>query len=309
MRSATPTFSGSMVALVTPFRDGAIDWDAFSEIIERQIAAGSSGLVPCGSTGEAATLSHEEHASVVRFVVERARDRVPVVAGAGSNSTSEAIELTSAARDAGAAGALLISPYYNKPTQEGLVRHYLAIAEAVKLPLILYNIPARTSSRIEAATIARLAEHPRIVGLKESDTLDHTLDVFHLAGDRLEVYAGDDAVTFSLMALGGTGVISTIGNVVPREMADLAAACAAGKWERARGLQLRLMPLIRACFTETNPIPIKHAVALLGLCRDEVRLPLVPLTDGAKRDQLARALTDIGALRPQAARAGAGDRR
>jgi 4-hydroxy-tetrahydrodipicolinate synthase len=309
MRSATPTFSGSMVALVTPFRDGAIDWDAFTAIIERQIAGGSSGLVPCGSTGEAATLSHEEHAQVVRFVVEQARDRVPVIAGAGSNSTSEAIELTRAARQAGAAGALLISPYYNKPTQEGLVRHYLAIAEAVRLPLILYNIPGRTSSRIEAETIARLAEHPRIVGLKESDSLDHALDVFHLAGDRLEIYAGDDAVTFSLMALGGTGVISTIGNLVPREMADLAAACGRGEWKRARGLQLRLIPLIRACFTETNPIPIKHAVSLLGLCRDELRLPLVPLTDAARREQLARALTEIGALASHGARAGAAERR
>ena len=296
MASTKPMFSGSLVAVVTPFRDGAVDWDAFEKIIERQIDAGSSGLVPCGSTGEAATLSHSEHAEVVRFVVDRARDRVPVIAGTGSNSTTEAIELTRAAQDAGAAGALLISPYYNRPTQEGLVRHYLAIADAVRLPLVVYNIPIRTSSRIEASTIARLAQHPRIVGLKESDTLDHMLDVFHLAGDDIEVYAGDDAVTFSVMALGGTGVISTIGNLVPREMADLAAACARGEWEQARRMQLRLMPLVRACFTETNPIPVKHACARLGLCRDELRLPLVPLTDDAKREQLARALTELGAL-------------
>ncbi|MBI3769228.1 MAG: 4-hydroxy-tetrahydrodipicolinate synthase [Deltaproteobacteria bacterium] len=292
-----PRFTGSMVALLTPFRDGAIDWQAFGTMIEAQIAGGSAALVPCGSTGEAATLSHDEHAEVIRFVVERAGGRVPVIAGAGSNSTAEAIRLTTGAKRAGAAAALLISPYYNKPTQEGLGRHYLAIADAVDLPLILYNIPGRTASRIEAATIARIAEHPNVVGLKESDALDHTLDVFHLAGDRLAIYAGDDAVTLSLMALGGAGVITTIGNIVPREMADLAAVCAAGDWTRARTLQFRLLPLIHACFTETNPIPIKHAAALLGLCRDELRLPLTPLTDAAKRAQLEAALRDLGRLR------------
>ena len=292
-----PRFTGSLVALLTPFRDGAIEWNAFGALIEAQIAGGSAGLVPCGSTGEAATLSHDEHAAVIRFVVERADGRVPVIAGTGSNSTAEAIRLTAEAKRAGAAGALLISPYYNKPTQDGLVRHYLAIADAIDLPLILYNIPGRTSSRIEAATIARLADHPNVVGLKESDALDHTLDVFHLAGDRLAVYAGDDAVTLSVMALGGAGVISTIANIVPREMAGLVAACAGGDWARARTLQFRLMPLIRACFTETNPIPLKHAAALLGLCRDELRLPLTPLADAAKRTQLAAALRDVGRLR------------
>jgi 4-hydroxy-tetrahydrodipicolinate synthase len=257
----------------------------------------TSALVPCGSSGEAATLTHDEHSEVVRFVVERAAGRVPVIAGTGSNATAEAIRLTTEAKRAGAAGALLISPYYNKPTQEGLVRHYLAIADAVELPLILYNIPVRTSSRIEAATIARLAEHPNVVGLKEADALDHTLDVFHLVGDRLAVYAGDDAATLTVMALGGAGVISTIGNLVPRDMADLAAACAAGDYTRARALHLRLMPLMRACFTETNPIPLKHGLALLGLCRDELRLPLVAMTDAGRRAQLAAALRDLGRLR------------
>jgi 4-hydroxy-tetrahydrodipicolinate synthase len=292
-----PHFTGSMVALLTPFRDGAIEWEAFGALIEAQIAGGSAALVPCGSTGEAATLSHDEHTEVIRFVVEHAGGRVPVIAGTGSNSTAEAVRLTAEAKRAGAAGALLISPYYNKPTQEGLVRHYLAIADAVDMPLILYNIPVRTSSRIEAATIAKLAEHPNVVGVKESDALDHTLDVFHLAGDRLAVYAGDDAVTLSVMALGGAGVISTVANIIPREMADLAAACAAGEWTRARTLQFRMLPLIRACFTETNPIPLKHAAALLGLCRDELRLPLTPLTDDAKRGQLTSALRAIGRLR------------
>ncbi len=290
-------FSGSLVALVTPFRDGAIDWEAFGTIIDAQIAAGSAALVPCGSTGEAATLSHDEHAEVVRFTVERANGRVPVIAGAGSNSTAEAIRLTTEAKRAGASGALLISPYYNKPTQEGLVRHYLAIADAVDLPLILYNIPGRTASRIEAVTIAQLAEHPNIVGLKESDALDHTIEVFERAGDRLAILAGDDSVTLSVMALGGAGVITTIGNLVPQEMVELVAACTAGNWERARTLQFRVMPLIRACFSETNPIPIKYGVSLLGLCRNELRLPLVPMSDRGRRAQLEAALRDLGRLR------------
>jgi 4-hydroxy-tetrahydrodipicolinate synthase len=190
---STGRFSGSLVALATPFRDGEIDWDAFGVMIERQIAGGSSGLVACGSSGEAATLSHEEHARVVRFTVERAAGRVPVVAGTGSNSTKEAIALTAEAARAGADAALLISPYYNRPTQEGLRRHYLAIADAVDLPLILYHIPVRTAGRIEPETIAALAEHPNVVGLKESDAgLDHVMDVFRLCGDRIADYSGDD---------------------------------------------------------------------------------------------------------------------
>jgi len=294
---ARARFSGSLVALVTPFRDGVVDWEAFGNIIEAQIAAGSSALVPCGSTGEAATLSHDEHAEVIRFTVEHANGRVPVIAGAGSNSTAEAIRLTAGAKRAGASGALLISPYYNRPTQEGLIRHYLAIADAVDLPLILYNIPVRTASRIEATTIAHLAEHPNIVGLKESDSLDHTIEVFERAGDRLAILAGDDAVTLSIMALGGAGVITTIGNLVPKEMAELVAACVAGNWERARTLQFRLMPLIRACFSETNPIPIKYGVSLLGLCLNELRLPLVPMTDTGRRTALEAVLRDLGRLR------------
>lgn len=296
MSARQPRFAGSMVALVTPFRDGAIDWEAFGAMIERQIAGGSAALVPCGSTGEAATLSHEEHTQVVRFVVERANGRVPVIAGTGSNSTAEAIRLTTEAKRAGAAAALLISPYYNRPSQAGLLLHYRAVADAVELPLILYNIPGRTASRIEAATIARLAEHPNIVGLKESDTIDHTLDVMRLAGDRLEVYAGDDAMTLAVIAHGGAGVISTIANAVPRAMADLAAAGLAGDWERGRALLFRLLPFMRACFAESNPIPLKHALALLGLCHDELRLPLAPLADPAKREALASALRALGEL-------------
>jgi 4-hydroxy-tetrahydrodipicolinate synthase len=266
-------------------------------MIERQIANGSSALVPCGSSGEAATLTHEEHAEVVRFTVEQARGRLPVIAGTGSNATAEAIRLNREAKRGGAAAALMISPYYNKPTQEGIRQHYLAIADAVELPVILYNIPGRTNSRIEADTIASLAAHPNIIGLKESDQLDHTLDVFHQVPPDFEVYSGDDSTTLSVIALGGAGVITTIGNLVPREMADLAAAALAGDFAKARAIQRKLFPLMRTCFTETNPIPLKHALALMGLCRDELRLPLVPMTHPGRREALAASLRDLGLVK------------
>lgn len=297
MATRPTRFSGSMTALATPFKDGAIDWTSFGPMIERQIAAGSSALVPCGSTGEAATLTHPEHTEVVRFVVEHARGRVPVIAGTGSNSTAEATSLTRDAQRAGAAAALMISPYYNRPTQEGIRRHYLAIADAVDLPIILYNIPGRTGSRIEAETIAALAEHPNVIGLKESDQLDHTLDVVHRMPDGFELYAGDDSTTLTVIALGGAGVITTIGNLVPREMVDLAAAALAGDLAKARAIQRTLFPLMRACFTETNPIPLKHGLALLGLCCDELRLPLVAMTDAGRRATIAAALRDLGLLK------------
>lgn len=286
-----------MVALVTPFKDGAIDWTTFGKLIERQIDGGSSALVPCGSSGEAATLTHDEHTEVVKFVVEQARGRVPVIAGTGSNATAEAIRLTREAKRAGAVGALLISPYYNRPTQEGLRRHYEGIADAAELPLILYNIPVRTGSRIEPETIAALAEHPNIIGLKESDALDHLLDVVHQVGPDFEIYAGDDSTTLTVLALGGAGVITTIGNLVPREMADLAAAGLAGDFARAREIQRRLFPLMRTCFTETNPIPLKHGMAILGLCRDELRLPLVAMTHDGRRAALRDALRGLGLLK------------
>ncbi len=286
-----------MVALATPFADGIIDWPAFGAMIERQIANGSSALVPCGSSGEAATLTHDEHTEVVRFTVEQSRGRVPVIAGTGSNATAEAIRLTREAKRVGAAAALMISPYYNRPTQEGLRLHYRAVADAVELPIILYNIPTRTGSRMEADTIAALAEHPNIIGLKESDQLDHLLDVVHQVPADFEIYSGDDSTTLTVIALGGAGVITTIGNLVPREMADLAAAALAGDLARAREIQRRLFPLMRSCFTEINPIPLKHGLALLGLCRDELRLPLVAMTDAGRRGALAASLRGLGLLK------------
>ena len=216
-------FSGSIVALVTPFRGGKVDFHALEALVEAQIAAGQKGLVPCGSTGESATLSHDEHTQVVAAVVKAARGRVAVIAGTGSNSTAEAVRLTCEAESAGASGALLISPYYNKPTQDGIFEHYRAVAKASKLPLVVYNIPGRTASTIEPATLARLAEIDTIVGVKESTgSIDRVMDTIAACGDRLAVFSGDDSLAFPIFALGGRGVISAVANVIPAEMARLA---------------------------------------------------------------------------------------
>jgi len=276
-------FSGAMTAIITPFRDSKIDYAGLEKIIEMQLANGITAIVPCGSTGESATLSHDEHVEVIRFVIKAVRGRVPVIAGTGSNSTAEAITLTRRAKDAGAAAALLISPYYNKPTQEGIFQHYKAIAEQTQLPLIIYNIPGRTGSKIEAATIARLAEVEHIVGLKEATgSLDEVQEVARLCGDRLEIYSGDDSLTLPIMAAGGQGVISVVSNLLPKQSGEVVAACACGDFPTARRLHYAMLGLIRALFLETNPIPVKAALSMMGLCRDELRLPLVPMTDGAR---------------------------
>ena len=287
-------FPGALTALITPFRDGAVDHEALERIVEQQIAGGSAGLVPCGSTGESATLSHEEHIDVVRVVVRAARGRVPVIAGTGSNSTAEATRLTAAARDAKADAALLISPYYNKPTQDGIYQHYRHIAEATRFPLIVYNIPGRTGSKIEATTLARLAELDGNIGLKEATgSLDEVQEVIRRCGDALPVYSGDDALTLPIIAVGGSGVISVVSNCVPKAWSQAVAAALHGDWAAARERHYAHLPLIRALFLETNPIPIKAAMAMLGWCRDELRLPLLPMTAGP-RDILRRALQDVG---------------
>ena len=287
-------FSGSMTALITPFRDGQIDAEALGRLIEFQIANGTSALVPCGSTGESATLTHQEHAEVVGLVVKLAKGRVPVIAGTGSNSTAEAIALTRAAKEAGASAALLISPYYNKPTQEGIYQHNKAIAEATGFPLIVYNIPARTGSKIEAPTIARLADLEPIVGLKESTgSLDEVQEVIRLCGDRIEVYSGDDALTLPIMAVGGVGVISVAANAIPKQSAEMARAALAGDWTTARRLHYDMLPFGRVLFLETNPIPIKAAMAMMGYCRDELRLPMLPMSE-APRARLRSVMQQFG---------------
>ena len=275
--------TGAMTALVTPFRAGEVDLRALGALVEEQIAAGVHALVPCGSTGEAATLTHEEHVAVVREVVRVARGRVPVIAGTGSNSTAEAIRLTRGAQDVGATAALLISPYYNKPTQEGIYRHYVAVAEATKLPLIVYNIQGRTASNITPETLGRLSRVPNIVGVKEaSGSLAQVLEIIAATGPDFAVYSGDDVLTLPIMAVGGKGVIAVGANVLPREYVELADALLGANLERARSLMHRLLPFMNAMSLEVNPIPVKTALALMGRCAEEFRLPLTCMSGPAR---------------------------
>ena len=286
-------FNGALSAIVTPFRDGEVDERALRDHIEWQIQSGIDGIVPCGSTGESATLTHSEHDRVIKITIEQTRRRVPVVAGTGSNSTAEAIRLTTAAREMGADGALMLSPYYNKPTQEGIFRHYKTIAAAVDLPIVVYNIPGRTASNIAPETFARLCEIRNIVGIKEaSGSMDQISDIRRLCGDRLTILSGDDSLVVPIMALGGKGVIATISNVMPREMHDLAAAGLAGDFARARDIHYKMMPLMRTLFIETNPIPIKQALAFMGRCANELRMPLCPMSAPAA-DRLRAAMKEL----------------
>ena len=289
-------FTGSMVALVTPFKNGQVDWPNLEALVEFHLQNGTNGIVPCGTTGESATLSHAEHDEVIRTVIKTVNKRVPVIAGTGSNSTDEAVRLTKEAERSGADGALMISPYYNRPTQEGIYQHYKKVASEVGIPLIVYNIPGRTGSKIEPETLARLAEIKNVAGVKEATgSVDQAIDVIRLCGDRLAVYSGEDSLIYSLMALGGKGVISTCANVAPKETAQLAAACLNGNWDAGRALQFKLIPLIRSLFIETNPIPVKTALALMGKCSEELRLPMTPMAEG-NLITLTAALADFGLL-------------
>ena len=271
-------FSGTFTALVTPFRNGEVDVEALEGMVEFQIQHGVSGLVPCGTTGETPAMSEAEDRVVVETVVRITNGRVPIIAGTGSNSTDMAIKYTKMAQEVGADGSLQVAPYYNKPTQEGLYRHFAAIAESTKLPLVLYNIPGRTGVTISAETMARLAEIPNIVGVKDSTlSMNMISDVIRLCGEEFDVLSGDDPMTLPLVALGGRGVISVASNVAPGAVSDMVRAVLEGEWERGRELHYELLPLFRALFVETNPIPVKTAASLLGLCSDEMRLPLVPM--------------------------------
>ena len=292
------TFQGSLVAMVTPFHEGRVDEGKLRELVDFHVAHGTDGLVPCGTTGESPTLTHEEHRRVVEIVIQQARGRIPVVAGTGSNSTAEAIELTQHAAKAGATGALLVTPYYNKPTQQGLYEHFRAIAHAVPdLPLIVYNIQGRTAVNVETETLARLAQIPNIVGVKEaSGSLDQMTAVILACGPEFTVLSGDDTLTLPLMSVGGRGVISVVGNFLAREVADVTHAALEGDWKRARDLHLKLYPVCRAMFIETNPIPVKEAMAMLGMIRAEWRLPMCPMTP-ANREKLRHALIQAGVLK------------
>jgi 4-hydroxy-tetrahydrodipicolinate synthase len=291
-------FTGSLVAMVTPFRNGEVDEAKIRELVEFHVTSGTDALVPCGTTGESPTLSHDEHKRVVELVVEAAAGRIPVVAGTGSNSTAEAIDLTRHAARAGARGALVVNPYYNKPTQEGLYRHFRAVAECAALPILVYNIQSRTAVNVETDTLARLVRDCRnIVGVKEaSGSLDQMSQVIAACGPDFAVISGDDNITLPLMAIGGAGVISVIANIVPRETAELTHAALDGDWKRARELHFRLFPLARAAFLETNPIPIKEAMAMAGMLEPEFRLPMCRMSD-ANRERLRAILKPYGLLK------------
>ena len=289
-------FRGSFVALITPFRDGEVDEPAFRSLVEWHIREGTHGLVPCGTTGESPTLSHAEHKRVVEICIETAAGRVPVIAGAGSNSTREAIELTEHAREAGADATLHVTPYYNKPTQEGLYRHFRAIADAVDLPMFIYNIPGRSIVNMSDDTMARLAEMPGVVGVK-----DATADLARVSSQRLLMgpdfiqLSGEDSTALALMAHGGHGCISVTANLAPRACAEFQSACLARDFGAALEYQDRLMPLHAALFLETSPAPVKYGASLLGLCGGELRLPLVEVSDGTK-ESVEGAMRTAGLL-------------
>lgn len=285
---------GSMTALVTPFTDGKLDLKAFEKFVEWQIAQGTQALVPCGTTGENPTLSRDEQLEVIKVAIKTANGRVPVIAGTGKNDTRETIELTKAALDLGADYALVVTPYYNKPTQEGLYRHYMAVAEAAKIPIVMYNVPGRTGVNMTAETVARCAEHERIVATKEASAdLVQAAEIHRLCGSKIAVISGEDALTFPLICQGAVGVISVTSNVVPAEMAKLCKVSAAGDLAAARALHLKLLPLMKVLFLESNPIPVKAALARMGKMAAECRLPLAPIGEGA-RVKVEGALKDLG---------------
>jgi len=274
-------FKGAIVAIVTPFKNGEVDEQALRELIEFQIESGTDGIVPCGTTGESATLSHAEHDRVIEITIDAVKKRVPVIAGTGSNSTAEAMRLTRHAHEAGADGALVVAPYYNRPTQEGLYQHYKALAESVPMPIVPYNIPSRTGVNILPETVARLAKIDNIDGVKEaSGSLKQMNEVIQLCDSTFSVLSGDDFFTLPLLTLGGKGVISVISNVAPADMAGLVDAFEAGDLKKARELHDRMVSLIDALFLETNPVPVKAALAMMGKMSADVRLPLCRMSEG-----------------------------
>jgi 4-hydroxy-tetrahydrodipicolinate synthase len=286
-------FKGVITALVTPFRGDAIDEEALRRLVDEQIRAGVDGFVPVGTTGESPTVTVEEHIRIIKIVVEETRKRVPVIAGTGANSTREAIELTSEARAVGADGTLQVTPYYNRPTQDGLFRHFKAIADAVPLPMLVYNVPGRTACDLLPETMARLCEVPLVVGIKEATgSAQRAAQIISRVGDRMVVLSGDDATAFPLYALGAHGCISVVSNVAPAEMAAMWDAAAAGNWNKARELHYRVFPLSEGLFIEANPIPVKAALAMMGKITDEIRAPLYPLS-GANREKVRKILADL----------------
>jgi len=272
-------FYGSMVAIITPFdAEGNFDEESYRQLIEFQIENGTDVIVPCGTTGESATLNYEEHNKVIKTCIEQVNKRVPVIAGTGSNSTAEAIEISQHAKEMGADGILLVSPYYNKPSQEGLFQHYKALAENVALPQVLYNVPGRTGMNMTAATTIRLAEFENIVAIKEaSGDLTQASEIIAAAGDKIDVLSGDDFLTLPLMACGAKGIISVTANIMPKQVKEMVVAIQQGQWDEARKMHLNLLDVHQAMFIESNPVPVKTSAALMGKCQAGVRLPLVAM--------------------------------
>jgi 4-hydroxy-tetrahydrodipicolinate synthase len=289
-------FKGAMVAIVTPFKNDQVDEKALRELIEFQIANGTDGIVPCGTTGESATLTHEEHDRVIEITIDAVKKRVPVIAGTGSNNTAEALRLTKHAYEAGADGALIVCPYYNRPTQEGLYQHFKTIAESVPIPIIPYNIPGRTGVNLMPEMVAKLAKIKNIVGIKEaSGSIKQMSDVINLCGNDFSVLSGDDLFTLPLLAIGGTGIISVISNVAPADMAGLVDAFAAGDIVRAKALHHKMSELIETLFIEVNPIPVKAALALMGKIEYEYRLPLCKMAE-ANFEKLKKVMVNYGLI-------------
>ncbi len=288
---------GAITALVTPFKNGRIDEEAYRALIERQIREGIHGLVPCGTTGESPTLSHDEHKRVVSICIDQVKKRVPVVAGAGSNSTAESLELVKHVQDAGADYALMITPYYNKPTQEGLYQHYKTIVSQTRIPIVVYNVPGRTSINLLPETMARLAELPNIVGLKDATgNLTQGAQTLELCGDKITVLSGDDFTVLPLLAIGGQGVISVVSNVVPADMAGMCNAFFKGDLAAARKVHYKMWPLMEAMFYETNPVPVKTALKMMGQITGEVRQPLCPLSQ-ANETRLRQVMQAYGLIK------------
>lgn len=289
-------FRGAATALITPFRDGGVDYASLERILESQIEKGINALVICGTTGEPATLDDDEHRRVLDFCIAKVDRRVPVIAGTGSNSTQYAKELTLFAKRAGADAALLVTPYYNKCSQSGIVKHFNEIADASDLPLILYNVPSRTGFCISADSYKALAKHPNIVAVKEaSGHIPLMLEVLAECGDDLDVYSGDDHLLVPLMSMGAIGVISVLSNVIPAETAEMARLCLEGRTKEAADMQLRYHRLMNAMFTQVNPIPVKTAMSMMGWCRNEFRMPLCPM-EPQENEKLASVLADYGLI-------------
>ncbi len=290
-------FKGSMVAIITPFKGGKVDEKKLAELVEFHIKNGTGGIVPCGTTGESATLSYEEHERVIEVAIEAAAKKIPVIAGTGSNNTDEAVMLTRHAKDAGADASLQITPYYNKPTQEGIYRHFKKIAEESGMPLILYNIASRTGINITPETMARLSKIKNIVGVKEaSGDLEQMAGIHALCGDDFDLISGDDAITLPLLSIGGTGVISVVANIVPKDVSDMVDKFLKGDIEGAGELHYKLLPLIKAMFIETNPIPVKTSMALMGMIDDgSLRLPMCEMS-GGNVETLKKELKSYGLL-------------